>query len=72
MYVIVKDGMDGLRKAFIRTVFDLLAAETNSDLDKVARLSQIEEDQLSAICDIMKGDPKISVLNDIRGRLSKL
>ena len=72
LYVTVKDGMDGLRKASIRTVFDLQAAKSNNDLDEVAHLSQIEEEHLSTICDILKEDPKNIVLHDIRKRLSEL
>jgi len=72
LYVTVKDGMDGLRKAFIRTVFDLQAAESNNDLDKVAQLSKIEEEHLSTICNIIKEDPKNIALHDMRKKLSEL
>lgn len=72
LYVTVKDRMDALRRAFIRTVFDLQAVEDDGDLERISRLSEIEEEHLSVICDIIREDPKNQALDAIRKRLSKL
>jgi hypothetical protein len=71
LYLVVKDGMEGLRKACIRNSFDLLAAQENDCLDKVAELSGIEAGQLSIICKILSEDPKTESLKTMRKQLSE-
>jgi hypothetical protein len=63
--------MEGLRKASIRNSFDLLAAQENDCLDKVAELSGIEAEQLSIVCKILSEDPKTESLKTMRKQLSE-
>jgi len=72
LYVTVKDDINALRKAGIRTAFDLQVAKNNNGLQAIADISKIEEQHLSAIYNVFSQDPDIIALNEVREKLSNL
>ncbi len=72
LYVTFKDDIDGLRKAGIRTVFDLQAAGGNNGLNSISELSKIPEQQLSVMYDVFNKNNNISVLDNVRIQLNQL
>ena len=72
LYVAFKDDIDGLRKAGIRTVFDLLAAGGNNGMKSISDLSNLSEQHLSAIYDVFDKNNDISFLDSVRIKLSQL
>ena len=72
LYVTFKDDIDGLRKAGIRTVFDLQAAGGNNGLNSISELSKIPEQHLSVMYDVFNKNNNISVLDNVRIQLNQL
>lgn len=72
LYIAIKDDIDGLRKAGIRTVFDFLTTGRQNNFAEIATLTNIPSEKLAAIHTIITDDPRISTLNDVREKLSAL
>ena len=71
LYVIVKGQITNLRKAGIRTVLDFRTACEGSDLATLANLSEISEEQLSTVCQVINDDPDVAAMSVARKNLSE-
>ena len=69
---VTKDDIDGLRKAGIRTVFDLQAVGANSGFEGLEHFSGIPEQRLSGMYEIFNADSGILALGEIRTKLAQV
>ncbi|THB74827.1 MAG: hypothetical protein D3926_21215 [Desulfobacteraceae bacterium] len=72
LYIYAKKDITALRKAAIRTNFDLIHAQRRGDLSQVADVSGIELKRLEMICHSVEEDLKNSFLETVRTNLTKL
>jgi hypothetical protein len=69
LYEIFKDDLASLRKAGIRTVIDFIAAGENNALKPVAERSEIPENFLTSIYEIIKSRKDISFIIKLHSNL---
>ena len=71
LYVIVKDQITNLREAGIRTVLDFCAACGGNGLTTLAKLSEISEEQLATVYQVINDDPDVAAMSIARKNLSE-
>ena len=71
LYVIFKDKISGLRRAGVRTVLDLGAACEGNGLPTLANLSEVSEEQLATVYQVISEDPDVAVMSAARKNLSE-
>ena len=69
LYIIVKDGIVELRKVGIRSVFGLIAACQDDQMEQLNTLSGKIGTDLSMVCKDLKERPDIQDLLEIREKL---
>jgi hypothetical protein len=72
LYIAFKDDIIELRKAGIRTIFDLQAVGMKNGFDAIEILTNIKKPLLTTIHDAIAQDPDKSVLDDLRKKISHL
>jgi hypothetical protein len=71
LYVIFKDRISGLRKAGVRTVLDFLAACGKDGFGTLAKLSEIPDEQLATVYQVISEDPDVASMSRARKNLSE-
>jgi hypothetical protein len=71
LYVVVKDQITSLRKAGVRTVLDLCAACEENGLTTLAKLSEISQEQLATMYQVINEDPDVAAMSTARKNLSE-
>ena len=71
LYVIVKDQITNLREAGIRTVLDFCATCGGNGLTTLAKLSEISEEQLATVYQVINDDPDVAAMSIARKNLSE-
>jgi hypothetical protein len=71
LYVVVKDQITSLRKAGVRTVLDLCVACDENGLTDLAKLSEISQEQLATMYQVINEDPDVAAMSTARKNLSE-
>ena len=71
LYVLVKEQITGLRRAGVRTVLDFCAASEENGLNTLAKLSEISEEQLATLYQVVNDDPDVAAMSAARKNLSE-